>query len=169
MRILSIFYFIAKEKHFRMIQNNLNNVMNVQKQICLRWAYEQGISIVVKSFNKYRMKNNLEIFNWSLSEDEVNKINEIPQSRFCCGKDYISKYGPFKTIEELWDGEDWLIFIYNFFSYSGLIHWEIIVLCLSVFTLLTAPMVSIPQQHDITSAELCKFTLFPKYVIANYN
>lgn len=75
-------------------------------QICLRWAYEQGISIVVKSFNKYRMKNNLEIFNWSLSEDEVNKINEIPQSRFCCGKDYISKYGPFKTIEELWDGED---------------------------------------------------------------
>ncbi|XWS68938.1 hypothetical protein CRYUN_Cryun04dG0136300 [Craigia yunnanensis] len=74
-------------------------------QICLRWAYEQGISILVKSFNKDRMKSNLEIFNWSLSEDEVKKINEIPQSRLCSGEDYISKYGPFKTTEELWDGE----------------------------------------------------------------
>ncbi|KAK6252603.1 hypothetical protein QUC31_014323 [Theobroma cacao] len=74
-------------------------------QICLRWAYEQGISILVKSFNKERMKSNLEIFNWTLSEDEVKKINEIPQSRLCGGEDYISKYGPFRTAEELWDGE----------------------------------------------------------------
>ncbi|KAE8722656.1 D-galacturonate reductase [Hibiscus syriacus] len=37
-------------------------------QICLRWGFEQGISILVKSFNKERMKSNLEIFNWSLSQ-----------------------------------------------------------------------------------------------------
>lgn len=77
----------------------------IQKQICLRWAYEQGISILVKSFNKDRMKSNLEIFNWSLSREDVKKINDIPQSRLCSGQDYISKYGPFKTTQELWDGE----------------------------------------------------------------
>ncbi|KAG4159280.1 hypothetical protein ERO13_D02G166500v2 [Gossypium hirsutum] len=74
-------------------------------QICLRWAYEQGIGILVKSFNKDRMKSNLEIFNWSLSQEDVKKINDIPQSRLCSGQDYISKYGPFNTTQELWDGE----------------------------------------------------------------
>ncbi|XP_022726241.1 non-functional NADPH-dependent codeinone reductase 2-like [Durio zibethinus] len=74
-------------------------------QVCLRWAYEQGVSIVVKSFNGERMKQNLEIFNWSLSEDELKKIDDIPQSRGCQAEDFISKDGPFKTLEELWDGE----------------------------------------------------------------
>lgn len=74
-------------------------------QVCLRWAYEQGIAVLVKSFNKERMKQNLEIFNWSLSNEESKKIGEIPQSRACLGKDYTSANGPIKTIEELWDGE----------------------------------------------------------------
>ncbi|XP_022775564.1 non-functional NADPH-dependent codeinone reductase 2-like [Durio zibethinus] len=74
-------------------------------QVCLRWAYEQGVSIIVKSFNGERMKQNLDIFNWSLSEDELKKINDIPQSRGCRGEEFLSKNGPFKTLEELWDGE----------------------------------------------------------------
>lgn len=74
-------------------------------QVCLRWAYEQGVCVVVKSFNNGRMKENLEIFNWTLSEEESRMISEIPQSRGCRGEDYISEKGPIKTIEELWDGE----------------------------------------------------------------
>lgn len=74
-------------------------------QICLRWAFEQGVSVLAKSFNKERMKENLEIFEWELTEEENKKISEIPQSRGCLGEDYISVHGPFKTIEELWDGE----------------------------------------------------------------
>ncbi|KAG5565389.1 hypothetical protein RHGRI_001328 [Rhododendron griersonianum] len=30
-------------------------------QVCLRWVYEQGVSALVKSFNKERMRQNLEI------------------------------------------------------------------------------------------------------------
>ncbi|KAK6252605.1 hypothetical protein QUC31_014325 [Theobroma cacao] len=74
-------------------------------QISLRWAYDQGVGVIVKSFNGERMKQNLEIFDWSLNEDELNKISEIPQSRGVPGVDYISRYGPFKTVEEIWDGE----------------------------------------------------------------
>ncbi|KAK6788949.1 hypothetical protein RDI58_012748 [Solanum bulbocastanum] len=74
-------------------------------QVALRWGYEQGIGVVVKSYNKERMKQNLEIFDWSLSDDECRKISEIPQSRACLGKDYTSPYGPYKTTEELWDEE----------------------------------------------------------------
>ncbi|XP_076935236.1 D-galacturonate reductase-like isoform X2 [Bidens hawaiensis] len=50
-------------------------------QICLRWMYEQGVSFVVKSFNPERMKQNLDIFDWSLSEEEVIKISQIPQQK----------------------------------------------------------------------------------------
>lgn len=74
-------------------------------QVCLRWAFEQGVCVVVKSFNKGRMRENLEILNWTLSEEESRMIGEIPQSRGCRGEDYISEKGPVKTIEELWDGE----------------------------------------------------------------
>lgn len=74
-------------------------------QVCLRWAYEQGIGVVVKSFNKERMKQNIDIFDWSLSSEEVDKIGEIPQSRLCLGEDYTSVYGPYKTIQQLWDEE----------------------------------------------------------------
>ncbi|XP_076897922.1 D-galacturonate reductase-like [Bidens hawaiensis] len=50
-------------------------------QISLRWMYEQGVSFVVKSFNTERMKQNLDIFDWSLTEEELNKISQIPQQK----------------------------------------------------------------------------------------
>ncbi|KAK9063828.1 hypothetical protein SSX86_017700 [Deinandra increscens subsp. villosa] len=50
-------------------------------QISLRWLYEQGVIIAVKSFSKERMKQNLDIFDWSLTEEELNKIDRIPQRR----------------------------------------------------------------------------------------
>ncbi|CAO2829175.1 unnamed protein product [Amaranthus hypochondriacus] len=74
-------------------------------QVCLRWAYEQGITLVVKSFNKERMKENLMIFDWELSEEDNEKIRGIPQSRGVTGWPYLSNKGPFKTLEQLWDGE----------------------------------------------------------------
>ncbi|KAF8407539.1 hypothetical protein HHK36_006673 [Tetracentron sinense] len=51
------------------------------KTVALRWIYEQGASVVVKSFNKGRMKENLQIFGWELSGEELNKISQIPQQR----------------------------------------------------------------------------------------
>ncbi|GMH27620.1 hypothetical protein Nepgr_029463 [Nepenthes gracilis] len=74
-------------------------------QVCLRWAYEQGIAVVVKSFNSERMKENLMIFDWELSAEDHEKISQIPQSRGVTGWPYISPIGPIKTLEELWDGE----------------------------------------------------------------
>ncbi|XWS69077.1 hypothetical protein CRYUN_Cryun04dG0148600 [Craigia yunnanensis] len=74
-------------------------------QVCLRWAFEQGITFVVKSFNKERMKENLQIFDWALSSDDYNKIKEIQQHRLMPKLEMISPHGPFKTLEELWDGE----------------------------------------------------------------
>ncbi|XP_014499003.1 NAD(P)H-dependent 6'-deoxychalcone synthase-like [Vigna radiata var. radiata] len=62
-------------------------------QVSLRWLYELEITIVVKSYNKERMKQNLEIFDWSLTKDDYAKIDEIKQNRIC-------NLGP-----EIWDEE----------------------------------------------------------------
>ncbi|KAK9115014.1 hypothetical protein Syun_021811 [Stephania yunnanensis] len=74
-------------------------------QIALRWLYEQGVSVVVKSFNKGRLKENLDIFDWKLSEEELEKIESIPQFRTAVFKEFVFEGSPFKTVEELWDGE----------------------------------------------------------------
>ncbi|CAN4080991.1 unnamed protein product [Withania somnifera] len=50
-------------------------------QVALRWVYEQGVSLVAKSFNKERMKENLHIFDWSLSEQDLKKISQLPQQK----------------------------------------------------------------------------------------
>lgn len=59
----------------------------------------------MKSFNKERMKENLSIFDWALSEDDYKKINQIQQRRGMPKYDMVSPIGPYKSIEELWDGE----------------------------------------------------------------
>ncbi|KAK9104706.1 hypothetical protein Scep_021550 [Stephania cephalantha] len=74
-------------------------------QVCLRWVYEQGVTLLVKSFNEERMKENLDIFGWELSEEDLKKIDEIPQSRGLLGDALVSDDGPFKSEAELWDGE----------------------------------------------------------------
>ncbi|KAF8398864.1 hypothetical protein HHK36_014728 [Tetracentron sinense] len=74
-------------------------------QVCLRWVYEQGVSVVVKSFSKERLKENLEIFDWTLSQEELQKIAVIPQFRGSLALEIVSDEGPYKSLDELWDGE----------------------------------------------------------------
>ncbi len=74
-------------------------------KVCLRWAYEQGVSFVVKSFNKTRIEENLDIFEWKLSPEELQKINQIPQQRGFPALEFIADNGPYKSAIELWDGE----------------------------------------------------------------
>ena len=74
-------------------------------QVALRWAYEQGVVIVMKSFNKERLKQNLEIFDWQLTDEDSKRIAEIPQSRASLAEMFISETGLFKSLEQLWDGE----------------------------------------------------------------
>ena len=47
----------------------------------MRWTHEQGVTCIVKSYNKERLKQNLEIFDWELTEEDRLKISRIPQRR----------------------------------------------------------------------------------------
>nr|DAD34699.1 TPA_asm: hypothetical protein HUJ06_005339 [Nelumbo nucifera] len=74
-------------------------------QVCLRWVYEQGVGLLVKSCSERRLEENLDIFNWALSEEESEKIGQIPQRRGLSGEVFVSENGPFNSVEDFWDGE----------------------------------------------------------------
>lgn len=40
--------------------------------------------MVVKSFNEERLKQNMEIFDWQLSEEDNFRISQIPQRKKIC-------------------------------------------------------------------------------------
>jgi D-galacturonate reductase len=54
--------------------------------------------LVTKSYNKERMKQNREIFDWSLTEEESNKIDQLPQRK---GVTFASILGPHDLMLEL--------------------------------------------------------------------
>ncbi|EXB37713.1 putative NAD(P)H-dependent oxidoreductase 1 [Morus notabilis] len=87
------------------LQEIANQKEKTVAQVCLRWVYEQGVSLLVKSFNKERMKENLDIFDWKLSAEESAKISQIPQRKGFPGEEFIFEDGPYKSLQSLWDGE----------------------------------------------------------------
>ncbi|KAI5352243.1 hypothetical protein L3X38_005134 [Prunus dulcis] len=74
-------------------------------QVCIRWVYQTGAALAVKSYNKERLKQNLQVFDWELSENDLHKINQIPQHKMVTRGELVSADGPYKSLEELWDGE----------------------------------------------------------------
>ncbi|XP_059656611.1 non-functional NADPH-dependent codeinone reductase 2-like isoform X1 [Cornus florida] len=72
-------------------------------QVCLRWVYEQGVSVLVKSYNKERIKENLEIFDWTLSLEDCHKISQISQQKRYHGLEFVWDKGPYKSALEFWD------------------------------------------------------------------
>ncbi|KAM7464032.1 hypothetical protein LguiA_032153 [Lonicera macranthoides] len=75
-------------------------------QVALRWGLQMGHSILPKSTTESRIKENFEVFDWSIPEDLFAKFSEIEQVRLVKGTAFVHEtYGAYKTVEELWDGE----------------------------------------------------------------
>lgn len=55
-------------------------------QIVLRWLIQRGIVPVVKSANPVRMKENIDIFDFELTSEEMNKISALDTGRTCFGE-----------------------------------------------------------------------------------
>ncbi|XP_064949236.1 non-functional NADPH-dependent codeinone reductase 2-like [Musa acuminata AAA Group] len=74
-------------------------------QVCLRWGVEQGVSVVVKSFNGERLKENMQIFDWHLKEEDKERLSLVPQKRLILVEPFISPTGFYKSHAEFWDGD----------------------------------------------------------------
>nr|XP_011466525.1 PREDICTED: aldo-keto reductase family 4 member C9-like isoform X2 [Fragaria vesca subsp. vesca] len=75
-------------------------------QVSLRWGLQKGHSVLPKSTNEARIKQNFDVFGWSIPEDLFTKLSQIGQARLVRGTSFVhDTFGPYRSIEELWDGE----------------------------------------------------------------
>jgi len=49
-------------------------------QVALRWGLQKGHSVLPKSTNEARIKENLDLFNWFIPEDLLAKFSNIKQA-----------------------------------------------------------------------------------------
>eukprot|EP00249_Psilotum_nudum_P020476 c27721_g1_i1 orf=168-1124(+) len=75
-------------------------------QVVLRWGVEQGVSVLPKSYNRKRMLENFQIFDWQLTEMDHEEIRKIEQKKMFAGEFLCNATtSPYKTIHDIWDGE----------------------------------------------------------------
>ena len=64
-------------------------------QVILRWLYDRDISIACRSMKESRMKENMDIFDFELSKEEIEKIKELDRGE----SPWIDHNDP-ETVEE---------------------------------------------------------------------
>ncbi|KAJ8899653.1 hypothetical protein K2173_019349 [Erythroxylum novogranatense] len=94
---------VLKNPILNMVANKLGKT---PAQVALRWGLQMGHSVLPKSTNEARIKENFDVFGWSIPEDLFAKFSEIEQARLLKGTAFVHEtLGAYKSIEELWDGE----------------------------------------------------------------
>jgi diketogulonate reductase-like aldo/keto reductase len=76
-------------------------------QVVLRWGVQRGTSVLPKSTNPDRVKQNLDVLDWELSEDDMKILGSIePKTRILDFKGMWAGNGcAVPTVYEFWDGE----------------------------------------------------------------
>lgn len=50
-------------------------------QVALCWGLQMGHSVLPKSINESRLKENFDVFGWCIPEDLLAKLSDIKQAR----------------------------------------------------------------------------------------
>lgn len=74
-------------------------------QVALRWNLQMGHSVLPKSVSEERIKQNHDVYDWSIPDNLLAKFSEIKQTRLHMGNIVVNKDSIYKTHDELWDGE----------------------------------------------------------------
>ncbi|KAL3420796.1 aldo/keto reductase [Phlyctema vagabunda] len=59
------------------------------QQVLLAWGLQKGWSVIPKSVNKERIEKNWELDGWSLTDEEVKKLDGLPDRFKVCGDDWL--------------------------------------------------------------------------------
>lgn len=64
----------------------LNNLAEKYKksvsQICIRWIIQHNVVVIPKTISPERMKENLQVFDFELSPEDITKIDNLPEMGF---------------------------------------------------------------------------------------
>ncbi|XP_023551746.1 NADPH-dependent aldo-keto reductase, chloroplastic [Cucurbita pepo subsp. pepo] len=75
-------------------------------QVALQWGLSKGSSVIVKSFNEHRMKENFGALDLKLDDQDCLEIEKLEERKIMRGEYFVNDTtSPFKIIQDLWDGE----------------------------------------------------------------
>ncbi|XP_052187026.1 NADPH-dependent aldo-keto reductase, chloroplastic-like [Diospyros lotus] len=75
-------------------------------QVALSWGLSKGASVIVKSFNEQRMKENLGALDLRLDDQDLLSIEKMEERKIMRGEFLVNgTTSPYKTIQDLWDDE----------------------------------------------------------------
>ncbi|KAB1993135.1 hypothetical protein ES319_D13G008000v1 [Gossypium barbadense] len=78
-------------------------------QVLVKWAIQRGTSVIPKSNNPDRIKENIKVFGWELPQEDFQALCNIPdQKRVLHGEQlFVNKNaGPLRSVADVWDHED---------------------------------------------------------------
>ncbi|KAI4353472.1 hypothetical protein L6164_002420 [Bauhinia variegata] len=78
-------------------------------QVLVKWAIQRGTSVIPRSVNADRIRENISVFNWEIPEQDFKALCSLSdQERVLDGKElFVNKEaGPFRSAADLWDHED---------------------------------------------------------------
>ena len=81
----------AALEEFPILQQIANAHSKEVGQILLKWALQQGFSVIPKSCNRERIRKNIQLDDFTLSDQEMQAIHQIRNTRTqkCCWDPYI--------------------------------------------------------------------------------
>ncbi|XP_027103969.1 NADPH-dependent aldo-keto reductase, chloroplastic-like [Coffea arabica] len=75
-------------------------------QVALAWGMSKGSSVIVKSFNQRRMKENIGALHLALDDSDTLKIQKMEEWKIMRGDFFTNETtSPYRTIQDLWDDE----------------------------------------------------------------
>eukprot|EP01025_Chloroclados_australasicus_P004872 TRINITY_DN1131_c0_g1_i6.p4 TRINITY_DN1131_c0_g1~~TRINITY_DN1131_c0_g1_i6.p4 ORF type:complete len:184 (+),score=22.23 TRINITY_DN1131_c0_g1_i6:437-988(+) len=83
-----------------------NDLSPPEALIC--WGLQHGTSVIVKSAQPKRVKQNLQLVTKKLPREDFEELSNLPiQHRMIHGKMFLSEFGPCQTLAQLWgSGEE---------------------------------------------------------------
>ncbi|KAI3993572.1 hypothetical protein MKX01_002585 [Papaver californicum] len=88
------------------VANKLNKTPG---QVLVKWGLQRGTSVIPKSTNNERIKENVQVFGWEIPDQDFQVLCSISdQKRVLDGEELFvnRREGPYKSAQELWDNED---------------------------------------------------------------
>ncbi|OWM79448.1 hypothetical protein CDL15_Pgr022860 [Punica granatum] len=75
-------------------------------QVALQWGISKGVSVIAKSFNKNRMRENMGALDLELDCRDLLEIDKLEERKMMRGEFLVNETSsPYRTIQDLWDGE----------------------------------------------------------------